>query len=485
MLKLGVIKENLLNEKRVSLTPYNIYDLINLGFKIYVEKNAGLLSGYSNDLYIENGAIVSNYKNVIKSDILLKINTFSIDELVILEKNKILICLNFFSTNKFLKVLNKKKITFLILNKIPRISKAQYFDVLSTISHISGYRAVIEAFYEYRGFWSNQITASGNLNAIKILIIGVGVAGLSAISLSKALGADVYAYDIKDEVKLQIKSLGVKFFCEKNKNYSLNQLLLRKISLFDVLIIGALDKYGIAPKIINKDLLKLMKKNSILVDLSIKNGGNCELSIKNKIVIFNNVKIIGYEDYSNLMPYITSKLYGNNLVNFLKFILDTNNNVFINLNDNIIKKIVFTYKGVLNKNIKKKNIKEKKILKEKKKNFKLIITNTILVIIIILFLIFKKYNFIVSYFRNFIVFVISSILGFRLLNKVDYCLHSPLISITNAISGIIFLGFLFQINNSVNYLVNLISFFSLFLVNINIFAGFNLTRRMLNMFYKK
>ncbi len=477
MIILGVVKEKILSENRVSLVPNSIKYLINIGLIVNIEDNAGLLAGFSNNDYIKNGANIVNNNTLMKSDIIICIN-FHISNLSLLKYKCIVICLysiGNFKKNKYF--LEKNKITLIVLSNIPRLSNTQSFDVLSTISYISGYRGVIEALYEYKNFFSSQIISTCELKPINMLILGVGIAGLSAISISKSLGAKIFCYDINKKTKEQVESLGVKFLEIEN---SLNNFLLEKAFMFDIIITAANNYYSnkVAPLIITENIIKNMKYGSIIVDLSMRNGGNCELSILNKLRICSNgVKIISYLDFSNLMPNITSILYSNNITNLLRLIVK-NGDIFLDFNNKNIFNIIYSFQGSLN-NRKFNEIKNKNFL-----SFSNIFKKKIFYYIFIFFLVMCVLFFKNILFSRFVVFILSFIIGLEIVRRINSFLHTPLMSITNAISGIISVGCLLQINNKNGLLVNLISLISLFLININIFAGFNITKRMLKIFYK-
>ncbi len=489
MLSISIIKEKKKFENRVSLIPKDVLNIKKIGLKnIYVEKNAGKLCNYNDIDYIKYGAFIKNKKDIWNSDIIFKIHFPNFKELNLLKNNSILICLDLYLKYvNYLDVLKKKKITLIILKYLPRISRVQTIDVLSSISYVSGYRAVIEGIYEYRNFIGNQIFPCGKINPIKILVIGAGIFGLSAISFSKIIGSSVYVYDCNKKIKDQINSLGAKFL--EIDNIYLNEFLFKNISKFNIIITSAISKDNIPPLIINYDLLNVMKPNSVIVDNIVKGKGNCILSKKNGFLKFNDIKIVSYEDYSNLMPVAISRLYSHNIVNFLKLILDNNININYNFNDIILKKIIVLYKGkFLNKiNISSKN-KKKDFLNKNDFNFYKYIflhyKNLLLIFFLYIFFLINFYNSIFwIYLNNLFIFLFSYILGFISINKIKNFLHTPLMSLTNAISSIVIIGCLIQINENINFLNIFLSIISLSLVNINIFSGFFITQRILKILF--
>ncbi len=485
MLSIGIIKEKKSNENRVSLVPKDILNLFKIGFKrVCVEKNAGLLSGYSNNNYIKYGSLIKNKKKIWNNKIILTINFPKFKYLSLLNKNSILICLdkNFNYINS-LNILKKKKVTLIILNYMPRISKLQNMDVLSSISYVSGYRAVIEGIYEYRNFIGNQIFSCGKINSVNILIIGAGILGLSAISFSKSLGANVYVYDINKNIKEEVISLGAKFLDISN----LNNFLLKKINKFNIIINSVIYKDKKYSLIFTKKILNLMKYGSVIVNLISNGVSSCVFFKKNGLLNFNHIKIISYDDFSNLMPMVISKLYSNNLVNILKYIIDEEKNIYLDFKDIFLKNVLILYKGKKQKifnllNLKKKNIYKKKYMFN---NFFFLNYNNLfflfLFYLILLFFLYHYHFFI--YLNNLFIFLFSYILGYIGISKIKSFLHTPLMSLTNAISSITIIGCLLQINENSSLLNIFFSLITLSLVNINIFSGFLITKRMLKIFF--
>ncbi len=490
MLSISVIKEKKNGENRVSLIPKDILYLSKIGFQnIFIENNAGLLSGYKNSDYIKYGSIIKDKNNIWNSKIILKINFPDLKELNLLQNSSILICLDInLNYVNYLKILKKKKITLIILSYIPRISRLQTMDVLSSISYVSGYRAVIESIYEYRNFIGNQIFSSGKIKSINVLVIGAGIFGLSVIGFFKNLGANVYVYDINKNVEEEIISLGAKFI--NIRNNSLDTFLSNKINKFNIIINSAISKNRKYPLILTKKILSLIKSGSVIVNLINNYSSNCILIKKNGLLNFNNVKIISYEDFSNLMPKSISKLYSNNLVNFLKYMLDKNNNIFLDFKDILFQNVVVLYKGKeINKNY-FLNIKKKIYIKKDNffiyQKFFLKYQNLLLLMLLIFYILisFFFYNYyIFIYINNLFVFIFSYILGFISINKIENFLHTPLMSLTNAISSIVIIGCLLQINENTNWWNICFSLITLSLVNINIFSGFLVTKRMLTILF--
>ncbi len=482
MITLGVIKEKCLGENRVSLIPKSVQILCKLGFLVNIQKNAGLLAGFSNEEYKKYGAIVTDYVTVLKSNIIIGIYFYNFFFKYLLH-NSIVICLSFEDNyENYKNIFIKKQITLISLDNLSRTSSSQSFDVLSSISNVAGYRAVIEAIYIYKRFFSRQITAAGETPCAKVLILGMSIAGLSAVSVAKSLGAEVFCYDINKNSSKSAKSLGAKFLFLND----LNMYLLKEIHNFDIIIccVSSFKKTFKCPNLITLNIIKLMKKNSVIVDLAMRNGGNCELSVLNKCYFYKNkVHILGYLDFSNLMPSLTSELYSNNIINFIKLLYSNDiNNIFALLKKLGESNILLTTQGTY-----RKNIQSIKNLKYKKQNDfvkyclkKISIFPLVMFIFIFLLFIPPLYGFNnLNILYYFVILLFSFIIGYITISKIDFFLHTPLISFTNAISGIIAVGSLIQLSMFDNCYVNLISLMSLLLSSISIFSGFFITYKMI------
>ncbi len=488
MLSIGIIKERKKNENRVSLVPKDILNLFKIGFKkVNVEKSAGLLSGYSDNNYIKYGSIIKNKNDIWNSSIIISINFPKLKYLFLLKKKSILICLdnnlNYISN---LDILKKKKITLIILNYTPRISRLQTMDVLSSISYVSGYRSVIESIYEYKNFINNQVFISGSINPINVLVIGAGIFGLSAASLCKNIGTNIYVYDINKNVKDEVISLGAKFI-DIGSNI-LSDYLFKKINKFDIIINSIIFKNKNLSLVWKKKILNNIKYGSVIVNLINFNINNDMFYKEKKILKINNIKIINCNDFSNLMPRSISKLYSNNMVNILSYIVDKEKNIYLNLKDIFLKNVLILYNGIENK---KKKILIKKKIKVciYKNNFYYLnlIYNFVNIFIFFLFyfilLYFLYQSYFLIYLNNLFIFLFSYFLGYTSINKIKDFLHTPLMSLTNSISSIVIIGCLLQINENNSLLNVFFSLVTLGLVNINIFSGFLITKRMLKIFF--
>ncbi|MBX7147022.1 MAG: Re/Si-specific NAD(P)(+) transhydrogenase subunit alpha [Alphaproteobacteria bacterium] len=369
-MKIGIIKEKKTDENRVAITPDIVKKITNYGFTVLIENGAGEKSFYLDDDYKFAGAILEkNAETILKDiDIYLKVQLSSpedsFNEISHLKLGCVLIgLLNPFNFDKKnLDLLASKYISTFAMELIPRITRAQSMDVLSSQSNLAGYRAVIEAAYEYKSTFPLFMTAAGTVKAAKIMVIGAGVAGLQAIATAKRLGGIVIATDVRAAAKEQVESLGAKFISidqhqnnesstgyakEVDADYKKRQhdLLAEVIKDQDIVITTALIPGKPAPIMITQSMVATMKPGSIIVDLAALNGGNCELTKPGEIFIYNNIKIIGHTNIPSHLAKDASALYAKNLYNFLQLIMNKEQKTFIDLEDEIIKSTLLTHEG--------------------------------------------------------------------------------------------------------------------------------------------
>jgi len=505
-MKIGVLKENKPNEKRVAITPASISKIKKLGYDVYIEKDAGLSSNFKNSKYQEAGAYLTSINDIYNCDIILKINKPTEDEIHKLSSSQTLI--SFFSpaTNQTsLELCKKDEINVLSMDSVPRISRAQKMDALSSMANVAGSRAVIEAAHCFGRFFGGQITAAGKINPAKILIIGAGVAGLSAIGTATSLGAIVRAFDTRPEVKEQVESLGAEFLTvnlvedgSSSDGYAKvmsDEFIAAEMALFkeqaaevDVIITTALIPGKEAPKLITKEMLEVMKSGSVIVDLASQQGGNCELCEKDKIVNYNGINIIGFTDLPSRLPSQSSELYSNNLCHILDELTpNKDGNININMDDDVIRGMTIVNKGSItypppkikvSASIKKEEEKIEPPTESVKKK------TTLLPALIALSSLFVVGAFAPASFMNhFTVFVLSCFVGYMVIWNVTASLHTPLMSVTNAVSSIIIIGAITQISTT-DTLSLILSGIAVLIASINIFGGFAVTKRMLGMFRK-
>ena len=505
-MKIGVLKENKPKEKRVALTPSVVTKIQKLGYEVSIESNAGALSNFFDAAYEEAGATISPVDDIFECDILLKVNKPSRDEIEKLSSNQTLI--SFFSpaTNSdSLQMCSKDKLNILSMDSVPRISRAQKMDALSSMANVAGSRAVIEAAHYFGRFFGGQITAAGKINPAKILIIGAGVAGLSAIGTATSLGAIVRAFDTRPEVKEQVESLGAQFLTvnldedgSSSDGYAKvmsEEFIAAEMALFkeqasdvDIIITTALIPGKEAPKLITKDMVEVMKPGSIIVDLASQQGGNCELCEKDAVVEHHGVKIVGFTDLPSRLPSQSSELYSNNLFHILDELTPAKDgSLNINMEDDVIRGMTVVKDGSITYPPPKIEVSvapkqaEKKvepIVKPAKKK------SSVIPAVIALASLFLVGAFAPASFMNhFTVFVLSCFVGYMVIWNVTASLHTPLMSVTNAVSSIIIIGAITQISTTDTISLVLASI-AIFIASINIFGGFAVTKRMLGMFKK-
>ena len=359
MNNIGSVKEDLTKEKRISVTPESIKKFIDLGLSVNLETKYAEHLGISDNDYKKNGANIIFSKEEVfkKSDIILKVNCISTDEVNLIKDKSILIAqfdpsLNTDIINKLI----KKDVKIFSLNLLPRISRAQSMDTLSSQANLAGYKAVIESFSMFEKAIPMMMTAAGTIPAAKVLVLGAGVAGLQAIATAKRMGAIVFATDVRIAAKEQVESLGGKFLTvegsenleteggyakEASEEFKKKQenLLAETLKKIDIVICTALIPGQKAPLIIKENMIKNMKAGTLIYDLAASQGGNSAFTEAGKIIDKNGVKIMGDKNILNKLPISASNLYAKNLFNFVSNLYDKKNkNININLEDEIIKK---------------------------------------------------------------------------------------------------------------------------------------------------
>ena len=356
---IGSVKETLSTEKRISITPDTVKKFVELGFSIILEKNFSNHLGISDEEYISKGAkIFDTAKEVMeKSDIILKVNLPSSDQINFIKSNSLLIGQFEISTNKEIvnKIL-KRETKIFSLNLLPRITRAQSMDVLSSQANLAGYRAVIESVEEFDKAIPMMMTAAGTITPAKVMVIGAGVAGLQAIATAKRLGAIVCATDVRSAAKEQVESLGGNFLTvegsenletdggyakEVGEDFKKKQagLIGEAVKKNDIIICTALIPGKKAPRIITEDMIKSMKPGSIIYDLAVAQGGNSAFSEADKVKIVNGVKVMGSKNILNSLALTASSLYARNLFNFVNNLYNKDKkDIYINKEDEIINK---------------------------------------------------------------------------------------------------------------------------------------------------
>ena len=366
-MKLSVLKEAEKFESRVAATPESTESLIKIGFEVFIEKDAGIKSGFLNADYKLAGAKIVDRTECLKSsDIILTVQFPLLDDIKKINSKKILIgILDPYKNKKHFNLLNESKITSIGMELVPRISRSQSMDVLSSQANLAGYRSIIDAAEEFNKVFPMMMTAAGRINPAKIMVLGAGVAGLQAIATAKRLGSVVCATDVRPAAKEQVESLGAKFImvedsetkeAETSKGYAKEMseeykkkqanLIEETIAKQDNVICTALIPGKKAPILITEEMVEKMKPGSVIIDLAVEAGGNCPLSKLNEKVIHNNVKILGYPNVPSRVAKDASSLYAKNLFNFISLIINKENKkIEIDWDDEIIKSVVLTHDG--------------------------------------------------------------------------------------------------------------------------------------------
>lgn len=510
-MQIGIPKEVVNNEKRVAATPSSVLQLIKLGFDVVIEKEAGVLSSFNDEDYKEAGATIVDKEAAWKSNIILKVNgpieTGSGHEIDQMEKGSTLISFIWPAQNEeLLARLAAREINTLAMDMVPRISRAQSLDALSSMANIAGYRAVVEAAHHFGRFFTGQITAAGKVPPAKVLIIGAGVAGLSAIGAAGSLGAEVRAFDTRPEVKEQINSMGAEFLevvfeeeagsgdgyakvMSKEFIEAEMELFRQQAKQVDIIITTALIPGRPAPRLILKDMVQLMKPGSVIVDLAAANGGNCELSEADKVVVKEDVTIIGYTDLPSRLPGQSSQLYATNLLNLLKLLCrEKDGKIDIDFDDVVLRgvtavkgrEITFPPPAIQVSAAPQAQPQAEPVPVKPQSPKRPWLKPALATGIAILFGLVAN-NAPIAFLEHFTVFVLACVVGYYVVWNVTHALHTPLMSVTNAISGIIIVGALLQIGSG-STLVTILAFVSVLIAAINIFGGFTVTQRMLKMF---
>ena len=531
---IGATKESLPGERRAAATPQSVKKLINLGYEVVVESGCGIEANFPDAQYEEAGAKILKGQDEVfaQSDIVLKVNLPETSEIESFNSGATLI--SFFrpaENQAELELVASKKINALAMDCVPRISRAQKLDALSSMANIAGYRAVIEAANEFGSFFTGQITAAGKVPPAKVLVIGAGVAGLAAIGTAKSLGAIVRAFDTRLAVKDQVKSMGADFLelefeesGEGEGGYAKtmsDEFIAAEMALFaeqakevDIIITTALIPGRPAPKLVTREMVMSMKPGSVIVDLAAQNGGNCEMTKPHEKVVTHDVTIIGYTDLPSRLPTQASNLYANNIVNLLTDMTpEKDGQLVFDMEDPVVRGTTVSYQGETTwpppkiadpspppKPVTTKVEKEptKDPASDKKSPMAHMIWSGVVAVLglVLLWLIgqYAPHEFV----SHLTVFTLACFVGWQLVWNVTPALHTPLMSVTNAISGIILIGGMLQIcKNKLSpvaeeaalsqwYSIStLLAAFAVLIAAINVAGGFLVTHRMLGMFRKQ
>jgi NAD(P) transhydrogenase subunit alpha len=509
-MKIGVPREIHPGEKRVATTPDVAGELQKLGFFVAVESGAGEAASYTDEAYRAAGCDVMTAADIWNtSDIILKVRAPEGAEADALSAGQTLISFLWPAQNPaLLDKLAGTGATVMAMDSVPRISRAQKMDALSSMANIGGYRAVVEAAQHFGRFFTGQITAAGKVPPAKVLVIGAGVAGLAAIGAAKSMGAVVRAFDTRPEVAEQVESMDAEFlmldFADEDGSgeggyakVMSEEFIAAEMALFaeqardvDIIITTALIPGKPAPKLITADMVRSMKTGSVIVDLAAEQGGNCALTQKDRVVVENGVTIIGYTDLPSRLAAQSSQLYGTNLRHLLTDLTpQKDGNIVVDMEDEVIRGATVCRDGEITwpppapklSAAPKKPAAAPPPPPEPKKPS--VYGPIAAVVVGGLLLLGLGAVAPASFMAHFTVFVLACFVGYMVIWNVRPALHTPLMSVTNAISSIIVIGALLQIS-SPNGLIMAIAAFTVLITSINIAGGFAVTRRMLEMFRK-
>jgi NAD(P) transhydrogenase subunit alpha len=503
---IGVLKEARAGETRVAATPASVVQLIKLGYEVVIESRAGDASSFADDAYVEAGATIGGVGN---ADVVFGVNTPSAAQLDGLRAGVTLVSLLSPALDPDLvEDLARRPITAMAIDAVPRISRAQSLDVLSSMANIAGYRAVIEAANEFGRFFTGQVTAAGKVPPAKVLVAGVGVAGLAAIGAASSLGAIVVATDPRPEVADQVKSLGGEYLSVESEEVEVSatgyakemsdDYNTRAAALYaqqspdvDILITTALIPGRPAPRLITAEMVASMKPGSVVVDMAAANGGNVEGTVAGeKVVTDNGVTILGYTDLAGRLAAQASQLYSTNLVNLMKLMTPEKDGALVLDFDDVVQRGM----TVVREGEKTwppppvevsaapaaapAKVHEPPPVKEPMSETRRFAIIGLAAAVFFLLASLSPNN---EFLGHLTVFALAIVVGYYVIGNVHHALHTPLMSVTNAISGIIVIGGLLQVGQH-DSTITIVSTLAILLASINVFGGFAVTRRMLAMF---
>lgn len=512
-------------ECRVAITPETAQKLQKLGYTVAIESGAGEKAHFTDDCYREVGVEVKDNATSLwsESDIVVKVQgpqlhpDLGIEETDLLNEGGTLISFIWPAQHPdLLDRLAARSATVMAMDCVPRLSRAQKLDALSSMANVAGYRAVIEASNYFGRFFTGQITAAGKVPPAKVLVIGAGVAGLAAIGAAGSMGAMVRAFDTRPEVKEQVESMGAEFlmldFEEEGdgeggyaKVMSVAfikaemDLFMRQAMEVDIIITTALIPGKPAPKLITEAMVESMQDGSVIVDLAAQQGGNCTLCEPGKAAVHHGVTIVGFTDLPSRLPTQSSQLYGSNLHHLLSDLTpERNGTISVDMNDEVIRGLTVINNGTIswppptpiitpkqtdNKHMATASPPQQPAQEETTETAYNRQSSNILIGIVSLALLLAGANAPAGFLSHLTVFVLSCFIGYMVVWNVTPSLHTPLMSVTNAISGIIVIGAILQISSS-SAVVILLATIATLIATINIFGGFFVTQRMLQMFRK-
>ncbi|MCC2322715.1 Re/Si-specific NAD(P)(+) transhydrogenase subunit alpha [Cellulomonas xiejunii] len=516
-MRIGVPREQRPGERLVAATPKTVAKLRDLGYEVLVERDAGVAATFTDEAYAAAGATLAERADVLACDVVTAVHLPS-DVDAMRPGATLVATMAPFADPDLAARLAGHGITALALDAVPRISRAQALDVLSTLSNVAGYRAVIEAAEEFGGMFTGQVTAAGKTPPANVFVIGAGVAGLAALGTASSLGAQVRAFDVRPEVGEQIESMGATFVQAEGANQEVSTdgyareltaeqeqltaaMYAEQTAWANVVVTTALVR-GQAPRTITKDMVEAMTPGSVIVDLAASGGGNCELTVPGERVVSDNgVIILGYTDLPSRMPQHTSQLFGTNIVHLLALLTPgKDGQVVLDLEDPVQRGMTVTTGGDVTwppppvavsaaapvatapvetpeELAAKKAAAAEAAARRSRRNGVLAVLGAVLTVLALT-------AAPASFLLHATVFALAVVVGYYVISNVSHSLHTPLMATTNAISGIILVGALLQIGNA-SWVVSTLAFVAATVAAINIFGGFLVAFRMIHMFRKE
>ncbi len=508
-MRIGVPRETRVRETRVAATPATVGKLIALGYDVVVETGAGAAASFPDEAYADAGATIGTADDSWQADVVLRVNAPSVEEVPRLRDGATLVSLLSPALNPDLvDALSSRPVTVLAMDAVPRISRAQSMDVLSSMANIAGYRAVIEAAHTFGRFFTGQVTAAGKVPPAKVLVVGAGVAGLAAIGAASSLGAIVRATDVRPEVAEQVRSLGGEYVAvpdadeqvssdgyaremSEDFNRRAARMYAEQARDVDIIVTTALIPGRPAPRLITEEMVASMRSGSVIVDMAAAQGGNVAGSVPDEIVVTGNgVSIIGYTDLPGRLPAQASQLYGQNLVSLLTLLTPGRDGELVLDFDDVVQRAITVVRAgektwpppPVQVSAAPSPAPAPAAVKpapapeppSPARRFAIVGLGAAVLFGITAF----SPNELIQHVT---VFALAVVVGFYVIGHVHHALHTPLMSVTNAISGIIVVGALLQIGHA-DTLVTALAFVAVLVASINVFGGFAVTRRMLGMF---
>ncbi|HEX7355337.1 MAG TPA: Re/Si-specific NAD(P)(+) transhydrogenase subunit alpha [Mycobacteriales bacterium] len=506
---IGVVRESQAGETRVAATPATVVPLVGLGYEVVVEAEAGTAASFPDEAFVTAGARIGTADEAWAADVVLHVNPPTTEEIARLSDGATLISLLYPALRpELVEALATRPITALAVDAVPRISRAQSMDVLSSMANIAGYRAVIEAAHAFGRFFTGQVTAAGKVPPAKVLVAGAGVAGLAAIGAAGSLGAIVRATDPRPEVADQVRSLGGEYLAvddglteasatgyakEMGEDYNARAAALYAAQMpeVDIVITTALIPGKPAPRLITAEMVAAMKPGSVVVDMAAAQGGNVEGTVADEVVVTpNDVTLIGYTDLAARLPAQASQLYGTNLVNLMKLLTPGKDGQLVLDFDDVVQRSITVVHGGETTwppppvQVSAAPVAAPPVAEAREETPKAPLSGRARYSIIgaAALAIFLIAGFSPSaLITHFFVFALAIVIGYYVIGNVHHALHTPLLSVTNAISGIIVVGALLQIGHG-DTTTTVLAFIAILVAGINVVGGFTVTRRMLRMF---